>query len=80
MEIKIGVRDIGRELTIETDQTPEQIEQSLRTALGGEGGLLVVDAAKGRRLLIPAATIGYVDLGPATARRVGFGFGDSADD
>lgn len=79
VEIKIGVREIGRELNIETEQSPEQIEQDLRTALSSPGGVLVLQADKGRRVLIPAASIGYVDLGQTTARRVGFGFGDGND-
>lgn len=77
MEIKIGVRSIGRELTVETDESAEQIERSLRDALSAEGGLLVIAATKGRRVLVPAAQIGYVDLGQEHARPVGFGFGES---
>ena len=33
MEIKIGVRNIGRELNIETDQTAEQIESEMEDVL-----------------------------------------------
>lgn len=74
MEIKIGVRDIGRELTVETDQSAETIEQRLREALALDTGLLVIEATKGRKVLVPAAQIGYVDLGQEHARPVGFGF------
>lgn len=77
MEIKIGVRQIGRELSVETNQSAEQIEESLRAALVADGGLLVVEATKGRRVLVPAAQIGYVDLGEEHPRTVGFGFGES---
>lgn len=79
MEIKIGVRNIGRELTIETEQTAEQVEQNLRAALASDGGLLVVEASKGGRILLPAAQIGYIDLGSEHARPVGFGFGGTAE-
>ena len=74
MEIKIGVRQIGRALTVETDQTAEQLEQALREALRADDGVLVVHADKGRRLLLPAGQIGYLDLGAEHARPVGFGF------
>ncbi len=77
MEIKIGVRDIGRELAVETDLSAEQVEEALRDALRADGGLLVVQATKGRRILIPAAQVGYLDLGQEHARAVGFGFGES---
>lgn len=79
VEIKIGVRNIGRELTVETEESAEQIERGLRDALSAEGGLLVVEADKGRRVLIPAAQIGYIDLGQAHVRPVGFGFGGESD-
>lgn len=77
MEIKIGVRNIARELNVETSQSAEQIEQHLREALAAEAGLMVVEADKGRRILIPAAQIGYLDLGQEHTRPVGFGFGES---
>ena len=72
VEIKIGVRNIGRELNIETDQTAEQIEKNLREA--GDDGLLVIEATQGRRILLPAGSIGYIELGQEHARPVGFGF------
>lgn len=74
MEIKIGVRQIGRELTVETQQTADELEQALREALRTDPGVLVVKADKGRRLLLPARQIGYLDLGAEHARPVGFGF------
>ncbi len=75
MEIKIGVRDIARELTVETEQSAEQVEADLRQALN-EDGVLVIDATRGRRVLVSATHIGYLDLGPETARKVGFDFGE----
>ena len=45
---------------------------SLRTALA-DGSLFEVTDEKGRRVLIPAAKVAYLDLGPADARPVGFG-------
>ncbi|WP_341728925.1 DUF3107 domain-containing protein [Brooklawnia sp.] len=77
MEIKIGVRNIGRELNVETDQTAEQIEKNLREA--GTDGLLVIEATQGRKVLLPTAAIGYVDLGQEIARPVGFGFSGQPD-
>lgn len=80
VEIKIGVRDIGRELTIETEQSAEQIEQNLRSALASDDGILVVEATKGRRVMLPAEQIGYIDMGSELARPVGFGFGEDSVD
>lgn len=72
MEIKIGVTNIPRELTIETEASAEDVEQSLRTAIA-EGGLFALTDQKGRRVLVPAAQVGYLDLGQEHSRPVGFG-------
>ena len=37
--------------------------------------VLVLTDAHGRKVIVPAASIGYVDIGEETARRVGFGSG-----
>jgi hypothetical protein len=37
------------------------------------GGLLSLDDEKGRRVVVPADKIAYVEIGPASQRRVGFG-------
>ncbi|WP_420175392.1 DUF3107 domain-containing protein [Luteococcus sp. OSA5] len=72
MEIKIGVNNIPRELSIETEASADEVEQALRTAVN-EGGLLTLTDEKGRRVLVPAAQIGYLDLGKELSRPVGFG-------
>lgn len=79
VEIKIGVQNIGRELNIETEDSAEQIEAALRAGLESASGVVVINAAKGRRVLLPAAQIAYVDLSTEQARAVGFGFGGSSD-
>lgn len=72
MEIKIGVQDIARELTVETEATSAEVEASLKKALA-DGGLLTLADEKGRKVLIPATKIAYLDLGQEKARPVGFG-------
>jgi hypothetical protein len=72
VEIKIGVQDIARELTVETEATSAEVETSLKKALA-DGGLLTLSDEKGRKVLIPAAKIAYLDLGQEKARPVGFG-------
>lgn len=72
MEIKIGIRQAARELAVETDASAADVEADLKTALA-EGGLLALTDQKGRRILVPAAQIAYVDLGQEKSRPVGFG-------
>lgn len=72
MEIKIGIQNVNREISIETTATSESVEKSLRAALSDDGVLTLTDD-KGRKVLIPARQIGYVDLGQEHQRPVGFG-------
>lgn len=72
MEVKIGITDVAREVTIDTQSSPEEVVAALRTAVEGSGLFELTDD-KGRRVIIPAARVGYVDIGSVTARAVGFG-------
>ncbi|PFG16895.1 uncharacterized protein DUF3107 [Propionicimonas paludicola] len=72
MEIKIGIRQVARELTVETDASAADVEADLKAALT-EGTVLALSDEKGRRILVPAAQIAYLDLGQEKARPVGFG-------
>ncbi len=72
MEIKIGIQDVSRELTVETEATSAEIEKSLTKALA-DGGLLTLADEKGRKVLVPVAKIAYLDLGQEKTRTVGFG-------
>lgn len=72
MEIKIGIQHVARELTVETESTAADIEASLRKALV-EDGLVALTDEKGRKVLVPADKIAYIDLGQDKVRPVGFG-------
>ena len=72
MEIKIGVQQTAREIALESDQSPEDIDASVRKAIA-DGGILSLEDDRGRRVLVPADRLAYVEISPATARRVGFG-------
>ncbi|HNV09907.1 MAG TPA: DUF3107 domain-containing protein [Propionibacteriaceae bacterium] len=72
MEIKIGIKNVNREISLETAESSESVEKSLRLALEEDGVLALTDD-KGRKVLIPARQIGYVDLGQEHQRPVGFG-------
>lgn len=72
MEIKIGVNNIPREVNIDAQASADEVEQALRTAITDDG-LLVLTDEKGRKLMVPARQIGYLDLGQEHSRPVGFG-------
>ena len=72
MEIKIGVQQTAREIVLESEQSPDEIDAAVRAALA-DGGVLALEDDKGRRVLVPAERLAYVEISPATSRRVGFG-------
>ena len=72
MEIKVGVKQVSREIVVESDQTAAEVEKAVASALDKESVLVLTDT-HGRKVLVPAASIGYVDIGEESARRVGFG-------
>ncbi|BDT96200.1 DUF3107 domain-containing protein [Nocardia beijingensis] len=72
MEVKIGISDSPRELVISSAQTQEEVEALVSGALGGDGGVLALTDEKGRKFLIQASKVAYVEIGSTTGGRVGF--------
>ena len=72
MEVTIGVQHIARELSLDLETTSEELSKQLESALK-DGGLVELKDSRGRIVVIPAATIGYIEIGPEETRRVGFG-------
>ena len=72
MEVKIGVVDSPRELTIASGQSPEQVESLVADALQSGDGVLKLTDEKGRRFVVPSPKIAYVEIGAAEAPTVGF--------
>ncbi len=72
MEVKIGVQHTGRELVLESVQTPAEVEKAVTEALSDEDGVLNLVDDKGRRVIVPVSKIAYVEIAEATTRKVGF--------
>lgn len=72
MEIKIGIMNVARELTVESSDTADDVLENFGKALA-EGGLLTLRDEKGRQVAVPASSVGYLDLGSEQIRTVGFG-------
>lgn len=73
MEVKIGVQFAARELVLESGQTPEQVAKAVSDALKADLGILTLEDEKGRRVLVPADKLAYVEIAESETRRVGFG-------
>ncbi len=72
MEIKIGVQNSGRELVIESTQSPDEVSEAVSAAMKA-GGTLSLSDEKGRRVVVPVSALAYVEIGEPTVRKVGFG-------
>ena len=73
MEVKIGVQHAPRELVLESAQSPEDVQKAVADALKADLGVLSLVDDKGRRVLVPADKLAYVEIAEAEQRRVGFG-------
>ncbi|HET6988852.1 MAG TPA: DUF3107 domain-containing protein [Kribbella sp.] len=73
MEVKIGVQHANRELVLESEQTPEEVQEAVAAALSGKANLLQLTDDKGRRVIVPADRLAYVEIGEVSIRKVGFG-------
>ena len=71
MEVKIGVQHAPRELVVETDESADNVEKMFNDAVAGDGVLSLTDS-KGRRTLVPAARVTYLEIGGGVAGQVGF--------
>ena len=72
MEVKIGVQNAPREITVETGETAEEVERLVSEAVKAEGGVLTLSDSKGRRVIVPADRISYVEIGGGVQGTVGF--------
>jgi hypothetical protein len=71
VEVKIGVQYAPRELTLESAQTPAEVEAAVTEALAKDGVLSLTDE-KGRKVIIPIAKVAYVEIAESTSRPFGF--------
>lgn len=70
MEVKIGVQNASRELSIDTTMEADEVEKAVAAAL--DGGVLVLSDSKGRRVVVPGASLAYVDITTSLTGTVGF--------
>jgi len=71
VEVKIGVQNASRELTLDIGESAENVEKLVSDAVAAEGVLTLKDT-KGRRVIVPVAKLAYVEIGHGVAGQVGF--------
>ncbi|MBO3129680.1 DUF3107 domain-containing protein [Dermatophilus congolensis] len=72
MEVKIGVLHTTRELSVESTLSHEEVQALVDKAVS-QGAPLRLEDEKGRVVVVPAATLGYVEIGSPRKGGVGFG-------
>lgn len=75
MDVRIGVTQAPREITIEVeDSTRDDVKARIEAALAGAADVLWIADKRGRDIAISSAKIAYVEIGSAEGeRRIGFG-------
>lgn len=72
MEVRIGISDVGREVTLRTRSGADELVEQLKKAVA-EDSLFEMTDEQGRRVVVPASKVAYLDLGSSDVRAVGFG-------
>lgn len=71
MEVKIGVTHASRELVVDIDLDASAVEEQVRAALA-DGTVLSLTDSKGRRVVVPAEKLAYVEISTSIVGQVGF--------
>ncbi len=72
MEVKIGVQNANRELSLDTNQEGDDIEAAVAKALNEDEAVITLTDSRGRRVIVPTAKLAYVEIGSPTIGQVGF--------
>lgn len=70
--VRIAITDVSSELSFECETSPSDIKSAVAKALA-DNSLLTLTDIRGHEIIVPAARIGYVEIGQPAERRVGFG-------
>lgn len=73
MEVKVGIRQVAKEIVVDSRLNADDVKEALVKAFDQDNGVFVLADSHGRQVLIPVASVGYVELGTEHARPVGFG-------
>jgi hypothetical protein len=73
VEVRIGVQHATRELVIDSPEASDAIIAAVEAALSGKSEVLTLEDERGRRVVVPADKLAYVEIGEPASRQVGFG-------
>ena len=76
MEVRIGVIYTARELTLEVDESVDEVTQAVEGALSNGDSMLWLTDNKGRRVGVPTDKIAFIEVAAdAVGHKVGFARG-----
>lgn len=71
MDIRIGVQNTAREVALESNESPSEVNAKVAAAIN-DGSVLTLTDDKGRTVIVPGDKIAYVEVGVPTTGKVGF--------
>jgi len=71
-QVRIAITNISGELVFETSASVAEVKAAAAASISGQTPLALQDI-RGNEILVAADKIGFVDIGVAADRRVGFG-------
>ncbi|WP_022871898.1 DUF3107 domain-containing protein [Nesterenkonia alba] len=72
MEVRIGVQNVAREIVVETNASVEEVEKTVAEAIEASKPLLTLTDRRDKKIVVPTASLGYVEIGSDTKQTVGF--------
>ncbi|NMN00140.1 ATP-binding protein [Bifidobacterium sp. DSM 109958] len=72
MDIELGVQNVARPVTFSTEASADEVGAVIADAVAS-GKVIDLTDDKGRRIVVPAAALGYAIIGSETKHAVGFG-------
>lgn len=73
MEVRIGVRNVAREVSFESAQTPDEVAALVDESVSSAKTVLKLTDERGRVIVVPVDALGYVEIGAPEKGTVGFG-------
>ena len=70
-QVRIGISDSNQELNFETPLSRDEVQAAVSAALASAQPIVLTDS-KERTIIVPAAKLGFVELGSTPDRKVGF--------
>lgn len=72
MDIELGIQNVARTVTFSTEESTEAVNTAIADAVE-HGRTINLTDDKGRRIVVPAGSLGYAIIGSETKHAVGFG-------